>query len=174
MAVITNFCGQTNTCYVSSNKYCVTLQNKEELNSNTRLDQDKKKENIVKREETGIQRLERAENLHTDNKNRNEVDSEQKSVLKTGQVKKPSTNNTKDLQQKLKPRMKLKDVPFHMVQLKPVEREPKAASSAPEKTDGGKVGSVLNGPDQLDQLKLYIAPQFLFLECLCIYLPEKI
>jgi hypothetical protein len=154
------------------NKYYVTLQNKEELDSNTKLYQDKEKENIVKNEETGIKRLEGAENLHTDNQNRNEVDSKQKSDLKPGQVKKPGTNNTKDLQQKHKPRMEVKDVPFHMVQLKPVERDPKATSLAPEKTDDGKVGSVLKGPDQLDQLKLYIAPQSAFLECLCNCLPK--
>jgi hypothetical protein len=157
-------------CYVPSNNCRVTLQNKEELDSNTELDQIKKEENIVKNEETGVQALGRTGNLNTDNRNINEVTSEQESDLKPGQVKKPGTNNAKDLQQRRKPRMEVKDVPFHMVQLKPVERDPKATSPAPEKTDDGKVGGILKGPEQLSQLKLYIVHQSVFLECLhCLF-----
>lgn len=134
-----------------SKKEYFTLQKKEELDYNTKLDQVKKEENTVKNEETGVQRPEGAETLHTDNQHRNEVDSEQKNDLKPGQVKKSGTDNTKDIQQKNKPRMEVKDVPFHMVQLKPVERDPKATSPAPEKTDDRKVGSTLKGSDQLSQ-----------------------
>jgi hypothetical protein len=128
---------------VTPNECSVALQNKEELGSSSELDQVKKERSNVENEETGVQLPGKSENLDTDNQNRNEADSEQKNDLKSGHVKKPSANRAADLQQKRKPRMEVKDVPFHMVQLKPVEREPKTSDPAAEKTDYGKVGSVL-------------------------------
>lgn len=119
----------------------VTLQNKEELDSNIELDQVKEHESNVKNEETGVLELERTEKHETDKQNIKEPNSEQKGDLKPGQV--TGTSNTTDSQQKRKPRMKVTDVPFHMVQLKPVERDTESRSPVPEKTNDGKVGSAL-------------------------------
>lgn len=118
----------------------VTLQHKEELDSNIELDQVKEQENNVKNEETGVCELERMKH-DTDKQNTNKPNSEQKGDLKRGEV--TGTSNTTDSQQKRKPRMKVTDVPFHMVQLKPVERDTESRSPVPEKTNEGKVGSAL-------------------------------
>jgi hypothetical protein len=129
-------------CYVPPSIYSVTLQNKEELDSNSELDQVTEHDNKVKNEESGVRELAGTEKHDTDKQNTNEPNSEQKGGLKPGQV--TGTSNTTYLQQKRKPRMKVTDVPFHMVQLKPVERTTEARSAVPEKTNDGKVGSALN------------------------------
>ena len=67
-----------------------------------------------------------------DHQQASEDDLRPKKLLKAG------TNDTTDL--KKKPRMEVKDVPFQMVQLKPVKRDAKASSPTPEKVDDTKVG----------------------------------
>jgi hypothetical protein len=123
-------------CYVLPSVYSVALQNKEEL------DQVKEQENNVKNEETGVRGLERTEKHDIDKQNTNKPNSEQKGDVNPEQV--TGTSNTTDSQQKRKPRMKVTDVPFHMVQLKPVEKETESRNPVPEKTNDGKVGSALN------------------------------
>lgn len=116
------------------------------MDSNIELDQVKEQENNVKNEETGVRELERTEKHDTDKQNTDKPNSEQKGDLKPGQV--TGTSNTTDSQQKRKPRMKVIDVPFHMVQLKPVERDTESRSPVLEKPIDGKVGSALiEGPE---------------------------
>jgi hypothetical protein len=111
------------------------------VDSNSEFCKIKEQENNFKSEETGVRSLERIEKHYTDNENTNTSNWEQKGDLKSGQV--TGTSNTTNSEQKRKPRMKVTDVPFHMVQLKPVERDTEFRSPLPEKTIDGKVGSAL-------------------------------
>lgn len=86
--------------------------------------------------------MERIENHDTGNENTNKPNSEQKGNFKPGQV--TGTSNTTNSQQKRKPRMKVTDVPFHMVQLRPVEKDTESRNPVPKETIDGKVGSALN------------------------------
>jgi hypothetical protein len=86
--------------------------------------------------------LEGIEIHDTGNENTNKLNSEKRGNLKPGQV--TGTSNTTNSQQKRKPRMKVTDVPFHMVQLKPLERDVEYRSPVPKTIIDGKVGSALN------------------------------